>query len=177
MPKPSFDELDSQVLRPENPIVAAIMAAWRKFFGKFSAANTARTTATSVLPVQVVGADGGVGITKDGGAGWTTSRGISGARFTSADQSGSVASITDAPTADQKLVITDLLISSDTALRLDFNIESSGAVIETVYMAANETKQITPRGKWKLATADKKLQVQSSVAGNISITPFYYSEA
>lgn len=60
MPKPSFDELDSQVLRPENAIVAAVMAAWRKFFGKFSAANASRTTSTSVLPVQIIGPDGGV---------------------------------------------------------------------------------------------------------------------
>jgi hypothetical protein len=114
---------------------------------------------------------------QDAGPSWTTSRGIAGARFTSADQSAAVASVTDAPTSGKKLVITDLLISSDTALRLDFSIESSVTVIETVYMAANETKQITVRGKWKLATADKKLQVQSSIAGNLSITPFYFSEA
>lgn len=114
---------------------------------------------------------------KDNGPGWTTVRGISGARFTSADQSAAVASITDAPTSGQKLVITDLLISSDTALRLDFNVESSATVIETVYMAAGETKQITLRSTWKLPTADKKLQVKASAAGNISLTPYYYSEA
>lgn len=117
-----------------------------------------------------------IGATKDAGPAWTTSRGIAGARFTSADQSAAVASITDAPTSGQKLVITDLLISSDTALRLDFNVESSATVIETVYMAANETKQITLRSIWKLPTANKKLQVQASAAGNISLTPYYYSE-
>lgn len=155
------------------------------------AANTVRTNATKVLAVQHVDAAGNVlpaspvigagsaaiGSVKDGGPAWTTSRGIAGARFSSADQSAAVASVTDAPTAGQKLVITDLLISSDTALRLDFNIESSATVIETVYMAANETKQITVRSQWKLGTADKKLQVQASAAGNISITPFYFSEA
>lgn len=118
-----------------------------------------------------------IGATKDAGPSWTTVRGISGARFTSADQSAAVASITDAPTSGQKLVITDLLISSDTALRLDFNVESSATVIETVYMAAGETKQITLRSAWKLPTANKKLQVQASAAGNISLTPYYYSEA
>lgn len=129
------------------------------------------------LTVGIGAGTAAIGSVKDNGPAWTTVRGVSGARFTSADQSAAVASITDAPTSGQKLVITDLLISSDTALRLDFNIESSATVIETVYMAANETKQITVRGKWKLATADKKLQVQASAAGNISITPFYYSEA
>ena len=116
--------------------------------------------------------------TKDAGPAWTTVRGIAGVRFTSADQSGGFASVTSAPTSGQKLVITDLLISSAAAMRLDFAIESAtGTIIETFYIGVNQTIQFTPRGKWKLATADKKLQVQSSVAGNISITPFYYSEA
>lgn len=114
---------------------------------------------------------------EDAGPAWVTSRGVAGARFTSNDQSAAVASITDAPTAGQKLVITDLWISSSTALRLDFNVEDSATVIETVYMAANQSIQMTLRGKWKLPTADKKLQVQSSVAGAFSITPYYYSEA
>ena len=128
--------------------------------------------------MQLVAGTASIGSVKDNGPAWTTSRGVSGARFTSADQSGAFAAITDAPTSGQKLCISDLLISSDTALRLDFAIESAtGTIIETVYMAANETKQITPRGKWKLATANKKLMVQASAAGNISITPFYYSEA
>ncbi len=33
MPKLTFDELDSQVLRPENDMLRAFMAAWRKMFG------------------------------------------------------------------------------------------------------------------------------------------------
>ena len=135
--------------------------------------NQMATAAAAALPAGT----NTIGGTKDAGPLWTTVRGISGARFTSADQSAAVASITDAPTTGQKLVITDLLISSDTALRLDFNVESSATVIETVYMAAGETKQITLRSTWKLPTADKKLQVQASAAGNISLTPYYYSEA
>ncbi|MEY2512004.1 MAG: hypothetical protein QOE26_2767 [Verrucomicrobiota bacterium] len=113
----------------------------------------------------------------DYGAGWTTASGIAGARFTSADQSAAVASVTSAPTSGQKLVITDLIISVDTAMRVDFSVESaSGTVIESVYMAANSTVNLITRGKRKLATADKKLQVRTSVAGNISVNAFYYSE-
>ena len=114
--------------------------------------------------------------TTDGGDGHTSSRGVNGARFASSDQTTEV-SVTDAPVTGQKLVITDLLMSSDTALRLDFRIESDATVIETFYMAAGETKQFTPRAKWKLPTANKKLQVIASAAGNISITAFYHSEA
>jgi len=161
IPKATWAQLDDRK-RPEPDAVEIFMAAMRKLFedGFPVAAGTAA-----------------IGSVKDNGPAWTTSRGVSGARFTSSDQSASFASVTDAPTTGQKIVITDLLISSDTALRLDFAVESAtGTIIETVYMAANETKQITPRGKWKLATANKKLQVQASAAGNISITPFYYSE-
>ena len=47
----------------------------------------------------------------------------------------------------------------------------------TLYIAANSVVQITPRAKLKLSTAVKRLMVQTSVAGNISVTPFYYMEA
>lgn len=120
-----------------------------------------------------------IGATKDAGPNWTTSWGVSSAPFTSANQSGSAASVTDAPTAGQKLVIIDLIFSVDTAMAVTFKCETSGAVIAgPFYLPANGTLQITPRSKgWKLATADKKLQVQTSVAGNIMVLPSYYSEA
>lgn len=112
----------------------------------------------------------------DAGANWTASNGIAGAAFTSSDQSGAVASVTSAPTSGQKLVITDIIISVDTAMRVDFNVEDSATVIESIYMAANSTVNLITRSKRKLATADKKLQVQTSVAGNIRVNAFYYSE-
>lgn len=114
--------------------------------------------------------------TGDGGPAWTTSRGVGGGRFTSSDASAGTSNITDAPRSGQKLVITDLLISSDTDLRLDFSMEDDMTIIESIRIPANSTMQITPRGKWKLPNADKKLQVQTSAAGNISVTAFYYSE-
>jgi len=155
------------------------------------AANTARTTATKVLAVQHVGADGNpmasspvlgagsaaIGSVKDGGTAFTTSLGVTGARVTSADQSAAVASITDAPTSGQKIVIDDVLFSSDTALRLDFSEETTGTILFSVYLSAGSSGQFTPRGKLKLATADKKLQWRASAAGNIAVTPLYHSEA
>lgn len=113
---------------------------------------------------------------KDAGPSQTLSVGVSGARFTSSDQSASPASITDAPTSGQKIVLTELVISSAAAIRLDFKEETSGTVVLSVYMAVNSTVVI-PLKKLKLATANKKLQVQASGAGNIAITPVYYSEA
>jgi hypothetical protein len=114
---------------------------------------------------------------KDGGPNWTSVCGVSGARFTSANQSAAAASVTDAPTTGQKLVVTDILVSVDTAMRVDLKEETSGTIVASLYLPANGTVQFTPRSKLKLATANKKLQVQTSASGNIAVTAFYYSEA
>lgn len=114
---------------------------------------------------------------KDSGFAYTVTWGVSGAPFTSTDQHSAAAAVTDAPTAGQKLVIVDLIISVDTAMLVTFTEETSGTVIDKFYMAANSSAQITLRGKKKLATADKKLLVQTSVAGNIVVDCGYYSEA
>lgn len=122
---------------------------------------------------------GSTGATKDGGYYWTTVWGVSGAPFTSADQHSAVASVTDAPTSGQKIVVDDILVSVDTAMSVTFKCETSGAVIYgPVYLPANAVWQFTPRGKGrKLATADKKLQVITSVSGNIMVDVSYHSEA
>lgn len=128
------------------------------------------------LPALVAGT-ASIGGAKDNGPHWASVYGVSGARYTSADRSSSAASVTDAPTGGQKIVVTDIVVSVDTAMRVDFKEETSGTVVMSVYLPANGMAQITPRSKLKLATADKALQVQTSVAGNIAVTAFYFSEA
>lgn len=144
-------------------------------------AETTKVIGTvNIAASQSVGLAAGVaaiGSTTDGGASWTTVFGVSGARFTSADQSAGVASVTDAPTSGQKLVITDIEVSVDTAMRVDFLEETTGTVISSIYMAENSTVNLITRSKRKLATANKKLQVQTSAVGNISVVAYYYSEA
>lgn len=117
-----------------------------------------------------------IGQTLDAGAGWTQLYGLSGVQFTSADAS-TAAAVTDAPTGGQKLVIDDIIWSTDTALTINFEIETAETVYFTTYCAANTVYQITPRGKFKLPTADKKLMIDASGAGNISCLVFYHSEA
>lgn len=109
--------------------------------------------------------------------GMSVSWGITGVPFTSADASAAPVAVTDAPTSGQKLVFTDLIISSDTALTLTFTEETTTTVIRVIHLAAGSTANIINRGKRKLATANKKLLVQASVAGNIVIEAGYYSEA
>lgn len=114
------------------------------------------------------------GKTYDGGPAWKSIFGVSGATFTSADQSASAAAVTDAPGTGQTLVIDDVEISVDTAMRVDLKEETSGTVVGSYYMAANTTIQLTPRGRKELATAAKKLTVQTSAAGNIRVTAIYH---
>lgn len=129
---------------------------------------------------DVIGDANGQLWTADGGPGWTATHGIAGVPFTSADQHSAVASVTSAPTAStKKLVITDIFVSVDTAMNVTFKEETSGTVIcGPFYLPANGSAQFTPRSDaWKLPVANKKLQVLTSVAGNIMVDAHYYSEA
>jgi hypothetical protein len=124
-----------------------------------------------------IGSGSTAGATKDGGPGWTTVLGVAGVAFTSADAT-TAAAVTDVPTTGQKLVITDIVASSDTAMFLLFHEESTaGNLYFKVFLPANGTVQITPRSKVKLHTINKKLMVDASAAGNIAVTATYYSEA
>lgn len=162
MPKLTFDELDSQVLRPENDMLRAFMAAWRKMFA---------------TGVKLVAGTDTIGATLDAGPAWTTVRGVSGVPVNSADMT-TAAAVTDVPTTGQKLVIDDILISAATAMSVSLTEETSGTVIRgPIYLAANSTTQITLRGKTKLATANKKLLCTASVAGNLTVEAVYHSEA
>lgn len=110
--------------------------------------------------------------TSDSGPTWTDSR----ANISSADLT-SAADLTTAPTAGQKIVVTDLVVSADTAMRVDFIEETSGTILFSAFLPDNGTVPFTTRGKFKLDTADKKLRAQASAAGNIRIFCLYHSEA
>ncbi len=103
--------------------------------------------------------------------------GVSNAAVGSGDASGSDLAVTEAPTSGQYIILTDIVISVDTAMRVDVKCETSGAVLAKFYLPANGTIQWTPRSETKLATVNKKVVVRSSASGNISVTTHYYSEA
>lgn len=110
--------------------------------------------------------------TRDAGPNWTIAR----AHTASADMQ-STAALTAAPTTGQKLVITHIIVSVDTAMSVTFEEETSGTDFIKVYMAANTTLQLPMRSPLKLDTANKKLHGKASASGNIATTVFYYSEA
>jgi hypothetical protein len=115
----------------------------------------------------------------DAGPSWDSSRGLSGLPFASADQHGAAASVTDAPTSGMKLVVTDIIISVDTQMSVTFKEETTDTIVAGPYYlpAYCGAVQVTQRGKFKMPTADKKLQVITSVAGNITVSAYYFSEA
>ena len=115
---------------------------------------------------------GGNAATMDAGPAWASSY----LHAASADASGGV-DVTAAPTSGQKIVIDDVIVSVNTAMWVLFEEETSGTDIIKVYLVANSTVQITPRGRIKLPTADKKLRIDTSAAGNIAVTLCYHSEA
>ncbi|WP_027533826.1 hypothetical protein [Bradyrhizobium sp. WSM3983] len=152
---------------------------WNRVRFKF----TLDTDTNSVVPHVIVdsggSSGGGNGTSLDGGPSWSSVWGVGGVPFTSADQHSAVASVTDAPAVGQKLVIDDLIVSTDTDMTVTFKEETSGNVFFGPWYvtAKSGPMQVTPRGKKKLGTADKKLQVVTSVAGNITVQASYHSEA
>lgn len=104
------------------------------------------------------------------------SLGVAGAAFQSADQSGGVAAVTDAPAAGKKLVISHLIVSTDTAnMIITFSEETTGTVKAVIYANANSPALSSADIDLPLTTANKKLMVRTNKAGNIAITAMYYS--
>ena len=94
---------------------------------------------------------------------------------TSADMQ-TAADLTTAPPTGQHLVVTDIMVGADTQMFVQFLEETSGTCIGTVDLILDETRFVSPRGRWKLPVAGKKLQGDASVSGNIHITVWYYFE-
>lgn len=113
-----------------------------------------------------------IGATKDAGPNQTLTR-----LFTYSADISTARDITAAPTAGQKIVAVDVLISVDTAGYVTVQMESSGNVLAGLFMPANGAAQVTLRGMLVGDVADKKLQMKSSVASKGACTCNYYSEA
>ena len=111
--------------------------------------------------------------TKDAGPSQSTSYKYT----TSSDMTlGSVADLTDAPAIGQKIVITDIIISAAIDMLFTLKEETTGTTLGAFRIPSDTPIQLTPRGKWKLSTADKKVLGQASVAGYVYVIIFYYSE-
>lgn len=182
--------LSSEIPAGTQTIGTVILGAGTATFGKLAANSGVDigdvTLNAGAASIGTLGANSGVdigdvtltagtssvGATKDDGPQWTSSF-----KYTTSADMTTPADLTVAPTGGQKLVITDIILSSDTEMLFVFQEETSSTVIGAVRLGANATIQLTPRSGWKLPVADKKLQGDASTAGNVYITCFYYSEA
>jgi hypothetical protein len=108
----------------------------------------------------------------DAGPSWTSAY----LHVASANATGGV-DLTAAPTSGQKIVVDDVIVSVDTAMKVTLEEETSGTDVIVLYLPVNGSAQVTPRGRIKLPTADKKLRLLTSIAGNIDVTVCYHSEA
>jgi hypothetical protein len=138
------------------------------------AGNPLELTAASPLPVALSGGQATFS-TQDGGLGFVSSLGVNGAAVTSANMTVAVV-VTDAPTVGQFIVVDDIIVSADTIMNITLTEETSGVVKARFYLPANGSVQLTTRGRFKLATANKRLMAVASVAGNVAITVLWHSE-
>ena len=110
--------------------------------------------------------------TKDAGPSQTVTR-----TYTASADMTTAADICADPASGQKTVVMDIIVSTDTSMSFTIQEETSETVFAKIYLAANSTAQITPRGYIKAAVADKNIMGKASVAGNVAITTVYFSEA
>lgn len=96
-----------------------------------------------------------------------------GAAFTSADQSGSDAAITVAPGVGNKQTEDFVTVSTAAAMSVTFKEETSGTVIAGPFYMAAGIPQTIYIGK-QLPTANKRLMIRTSAAGNIMALASYH---
>lgn len=97
-------------------------------------------------------------------------------KYSFAEDGSTPFNITNTIPTRKKAVITDLIISVDTACHVTVQMETSENVLAGFHMPANGTVQITPRGYLKADTPAKKIQVVTDVAAAIDVTCCYFKE-
>jgi len=122
-----------------------------------------------------------IGATSDDGPSWGSRLGVTGslggACVTSSDASGSDLILTDTPPAQNKIVIDDLIVSTDTTMRLDIMEENTRRLLVRGYIPANGGFiQLTPRDHLKTSVAGNRIILRASVSGNIAISCLYHYE-
>lgn len=99
----------------------------------------------------------------DSGIGLTVNR-----EFNQSADATSGLTITSTPSADNHILVYDLIISVDTAMNITLRTVTSNSILGLYYMPANSVIQITPRGGIFAEEQGEALEVVTSVAGNIS---------
>lgn len=96
--------------------------------------------------------------------------------YTTSANMTAAADLTTAPPTGQHLIVTDILVATDTAMVFQFLEETSGTAIGSVRLINNSSYFLSPRGRWRLPVSGKKLQGDAGASGNVYITVWYYFE-
>jgi hypothetical protein len=97
--------------------------------------------------------------------------------LSSADANAAAVNLTGAPGAGVKAVIHSIYISTLTAMIITLKEETSGTVLMRINVAANSNMVPLTGLNLKLPVANKKLQAQTSAAGQIDFLVEYTTEA
>ena len=89
-------------------------------------------------------------------------------RTTSTDASGAAVDVTAAPGSGKVIHIDNLIVGAAADMLVTFTEETSGTVIAVVHLLAKTTFRTGSLGK--LATANKKLKMQTSASGVVNVT-------
>lgn len=108
---------------------------------------------------------------KDDGPKWTSTQQYS----TSADASSTPLAITGTPTSGKRIVIDDLLISTNTALTLTIRT-STPTTFAIIHVQASSPVQLTFRNGLSAPAIDVAAQILTSASGTICVTCSYHSE-
>jgi hypothetical protein len=139
-----------------------------KFFGS--------DAAVPILLKDIHGDGTQYAVGMDAGCAWTSIYGVSGAGVTSANASSTPLVVTDSPGASNKIVLDDLLISTDTVMLVTIRTTTGAIVLARLYLAAYSPVQVTFRGKVKTPTVNQTIEILTSTAGNIAATAIYHVE-
>jgi hypothetical protein len=170
---------DAAVITDSNgSMIAFLRGIVKLIITRFPAALGQALMAAST-PVVIASDQTSIPVTIPGGVTYNGPKWTRGAPtiVDSANASAAPVDLSAAPTAGQFNVIDSFFVSVGAALTVTIKCETTGAVLYTLFMAANSSESIPELTGYKLATADKKVQIQTSGAGNVFAVCQYHSEA
>lgn len=105
--------------------------------------------------------------------------GVSQLPVSSGDFTGGI-TVTDSPATGKKLVVTDVVISANTANAITLKENVTGTVVAgPFFLAANAVFHFcpSPYDAWKLASANQGVSAYTTTTGNCMVDIGYFSEA
>jgi hypothetical protein len=86
--------------------------------------------------------------------------------------------VTDAPATGKKLMISEVVVSCNTANAVTLKETTTGTVLfGPVYLAANAIFHFKPLAGWACSSADQAISAFTTTTGNCMVDVCYFSQA